>query len=263
MRNVLAEAVAKIGTYLLRRPMLVTGDWHAYWMVFMEVRLHPEKYGHLVPYPGIFHIALNVCQAIFLWYAPIISWLWESATEKKVPLPIRPLQRKHILDLICRGWRLCRRQLLAQWKKQEECGRDTIMMVHLFEEVLPVALDVYAAFLQGDMDLFESLLLRLLPIFAQFGKSNYVNCILLLIGTLEHWRLHFPDVYSRFRAALPLFSEEEIELLHSTVRDCGEQSRNSEQFALKVNLHGAVKDTVSQWNEALGVPDGSGCLAKN
>ena len=258
MRSVLEAAVEKIGAYLLRRPMLVTGDWHAYWMVFTEVRLHPEKYGLLVPFPGIFHVALNACQAIFLWYAPVIGWLWEAATEKKVPMPIRPLQRKHILDLICRAWRLCRKQVLAQLKQHTDCGRDVLLMVHLLEEVLPVALDVYAAFLQGDMDLFESLLLRLLPIFAQFGKPNYVNCILLLIGMLQHWRVHFPDLYCKFRAALPHFSEEVIELFHSTVRYCGDQSRDSEQFALKVTLHGAVQDTVNQWAEALGVPDGSG-----
>jgi len=259
MEAVLRDAVGRLRDYLETRLMLVTGDWHTYWVVLKAMRLNREVYGHLVPIPGAFHIALNAQQAIFQWYEPVVAPLWEAVTGKGIPIPVRALQRKNILDLLCRGWRLCRPSVGKKVATNGECNRDVLLLQHFFEEVLPVALDVYSSFLQGDWDMYESLLLRLLPIFAQFGKQNYVNCSLLLIGTVEHWKAQFPELYARFRGSFNQYSEEEIELFHSTVRYCSKDVKDAEEFAKRINVHGANMASVTEWNDALGVPGrGSG-----
>ena len=257
IEKVFRDAVQLVGLFTFDRLMPVTGDFHVFWVVFRLCRLHPEEFGHFVPIPGAFHVALNAQQAIFKWYSPVVTRLWGQVSDTIVPLPLRPLQRKNILDLLCRSWRQCRRGILNRLAKVQ-CGRDTVMLLHFFEEVLPVSLDIYSAFLNGDADLFDALLLRLLPIFAQFGKQNYVNALVLFIMTTEYWRTIFPDMHKKYRKAFNRFSEEEIELFHSTVHPWSHLCRDSTQLAARITVHGAMKDSMATWNEALGVPERGG-----
>jgi hypothetical protein len=261
IEKVLQQVMDKLAPYLADRLMVLTGDWHTFWVVFRLVRLHPEIFGHLVPLPGAFHIGLNAQQAIFKWYSPIVTILWGQVSDTIVPLPLRPLQRKNVLDLLCRAWRQCRRSIVPKIAAAK-CGRDVIMLLHFFEEVLPVTLDVYSAFLDGDADLFEALLIRLLPIFAQFGKQNYVHALVLFVVITEHWRTNFREMHQKYRKAFNRFSEEEIELFHSTVRPCTNLCHDSEQLAARISVRGKMRDTVAEWNEALGVPEGGGGLCR-
>jgi hypothetical protein len=156
----------------------------------------------MVPIPGVFHMGLNAQEAIFAWYQPVTSRLTSAVFGKALlSVPLKALHRKYFLDLLINGWRLCRRDILRRMEEIQEGNIDAILLLNLFEEVVPVALDLYAAFLDGDSSLFESLLLRSLRIYAQLGKENYVNCLLLFIGTTEYWRTHFPEVHEKLLLA--------------------------------------------------------------
>jgi len=68
---------------------------------------------HLLPIPGVFHIALNAQEGIFEWYEPVLSRLSKAVFRKPIlSVPLHPLHRKYFLDVIITGWRLVRRDVV-------------------------------------------------------------------------------------------------------------------------------------------------------
>jgi hypothetical protein len=263
MMAVIRETVADMKPYLEHHLALATGDWWTYWTLLEAVRTdRKNEFGHLVPIPGVFHMGLNAQEAVYTWYAPVLEPLWMEVAGKPLPKRLRPLQRKYCLDLICSSWKQMRHAAVALMREKGYCTPDAVMLFQLFDEVIPVSLDLYAAFLQGDADQFEALMFRALAVYIQLGKQNYVHAVLLFIATTEHWRTRHADVYESFRAHLWMFSEEEIELYHSILRGMSEHAANGEQLAHRITVHGATEGMVHDWMVALGVQRGRGGCCK-
>jgi hypothetical protein len=137
---------------------------------------------------------------------------------------------------------------------------ETLLLLQLFEEHLPISLDAYAIHLSGDIDAYEDCLLRLLRMFIQLGKRNYVLCISIFIAELMHWKMHFPGLYALFREKLRYCSEEEVEIFHSLIRAHVAGRKTAEQVAREINALGANMEMLRRWR--LPKEKDSSCRAK-
>jgi hypothetical protein len=217
--EVLAFMSEALAPYVSHSYMILTGDWHAYWAAMEAVRCRREGFEHIVPLPGPFHMGLNMQQAVLEWFLPVLNPLWKSVSGKFFDTPIPPLQRKNALDLLSRSWDRCRAPCVELADSGRYCAVEARMLVEVFDEIIPLSLDLYTCFLFGTWDEYEELLRRALHVFVQFGKVNYVHAVLLFLATVEHWRRTNPELYGCFTRNFHLFSEEEIELYHSTARN--------------------------------------------
>jgi len=125
---------------------------------------------------------------------------------------------------------------------------EAIFSASLFEEHLPISLDVHAAFLSCDMVRYEQCLLRLLRMFIQLGKGNYVLCIGIFIAQLMHWKAH----YSALCAKLRYCSEEEVEILHSMIRPHVRGRKTVKQVVREVNAWGSSMKMLRTWRHPKG-----------
>jgi len=262
IRQVIMEAGARLQGYLSSKLLITTGDFYAFWGAFELARTASGDNAylrHLVPLPGVFHMGLNAQEAVFTIFKDILSTLCGDVFGRPMlSLPLKPLHRKYFLDLITVGWRLCRREVLRNIETAAVGSVDIIVLLNLFEEIVPVAVDIYSAYLAGDVPLFESLLMRSLRVFSQLGKERYVNCLLLYIMITEHWRSSHPEVYEKYTGSLSSFGEEEIELFHANVRPCTSRVRSSKQLARAITLHGATEAQKQEWLDVMGVPPAAG-----
>jgi hypothetical protein len=154
---VLAACCTTLAPYLHRQHLVTTGDWYTYSILLHIVHANPAQFGHLLPIPGAFHIGLNAQQGIFLHYQAVISEVWRTVfPKKKLPPEPSPLERKYALELVCEGWKKCRQYCLNLLANVDKTTFEAILMVQLFEEHLPLSLDVYAIFLSGDFSRYEA-----------------------------------------------------------------------------------------------------------
>lgn len=246
--TVVTQSVADFGGYLTRRHMFATGDWHTYHAVLSLVVRNPSKFGHIIPLPGPFHIGLNAQEGVFLWYRPVVTALWRSVfPQKALSITPTPIQRKYLLDLICKGWKICRESCIAALAACRNVPIEAVILLQFLEEHVPLSLDIYAVYLSGEYEAYEHILLHALHMFAQLGKVHYVLCILLFVIQADHWRVHFPNLFDTFRKNYHKLSEEEVEIFHSTLRPHLHGEKSPEQLTRMVNFCGASKDLLRSW----------------
>jgi hypothetical protein len=135
---------------------------------------------------------------------------------------------------------------------------EAILLLQLFDEMLPVCIDVYACFLCSTLDEYLALLYRVFRVFLQLGKDHYVKLSIYLMCVLEHWREHHPHLFEAYKENHRHTSEEEIELFHSTIRSYAEDQKTAARLSLLVNFHGASRGTTSAWMSAAGIRQASG-----
>ena len=245
--KVLHFLAAATRAYHVHSDMIITGDWHAYWPMVEAVSTMPEEFAHFVPMPGPFHIALNAQEAILKHFRPLLNALWEKLTGESFPIIMSPLFRKHCLDLFYCAWLTVRPVCTNRLAEVRHCPIETFGFLHLFDELIPVSLDVYACCLHGTWEEYQVLLLRAFHLFVQLGKSNYIHAVLLFIATSGHWKEEFPEVRECFVRNLEKWSDEEVELYHATIRHHCAKHRTPESLAKAVNFHGALKEKMQNW----------------
>jgi hypothetical protein len=234
--------------YFHDQHMIATGDFWSWSRLLFLVMTQPAEYGYFVPIPGAFHIGLNAQQGIFWTFRPVILRIWSAVfPRKKLPPDAAPTERKFSLELACEGWKRCRRFCLELVANLDKVPLEAIFLVQLFEEYLPLSLDVYALFLSGDFDNYELALLRLLRMYIQLGKQHYVLCISIFIAQLMHWKINYPALYAEMREKLRYASEEEVEIFHSRVRPHVHWKKDAEAVAREVNVLGANMQKLRAW----------------
>jgi hypothetical protein len=201
-----------------------------------------------VPIPGAFHIGLNAQEGVFLNYLPVISSIWKAVfPKKKLPPQPSPLERKYALELACEVWKKCRGYCLHLLANVDKAPYEAIFLTQFFEEYLPISLDIYAIFLSGNFHLYEASLLRMLRMFIQFGKCNYVLCMSIFIAQLLHWKTHFPALHAQLQEKLRYLSEEEIEILNGMVRGHVRWKKTSAQVVRAINAWGTSMKMLRSW----------------
>jgi len=240
--------VGRLIAILPRQHIILTGDFYPFWYLLRLVRRNPAKYGHLIPIPGAFHVGLNAQEAIFLHYRPVLEKLYRAMFPgRNFPVYPTAMERKFVLEVIALGWKRCRGECLRRLALLDSIPLDAVVLVQLLDEFVPVALDVYAVFLSGNFQKYESILLRSLVMFLQLGKRNYVRCLSIFIGQLLHWQEKYPALYASLTENLRFLSEEEVEIFHSTIRARIIGPKDSEHLARFVNFCGARADMMQRW----------------
>jgi len=124
---------------------------------------------------------------------------------------------------------------------------EAILLMQLFEEYLPLSLDVYAMFLSGDFMQYEGCLVRMLRLFIQLGKCNYVLCMSIFIAQLVHWKTHHPALYAQLQEKLRYCSEEEVEIFNSIIRGHVRWRKSSAQVVRAINAWGTSMTMLRSW----------------
>ena len=262
MRQVLVELVADFGVYLKHQCLMITGDYHAYEAELEVLRDDPALFGRIVPIPGAFHVGLNAQEGVFHWFSGILEPLWREVSGKGFACPLPPLQRKYVLDLFCRGWELCREGCIRSMRDQRRCPVEVAVLTKLFDDLIPVALDLYAVYLLGSMEDYECILLRGLELCIQLGKHHYVSVVLRFVATVQHWREKQPALYECFSKNMHCWTEEPVELFHAAVRHIAEKQRTSMALADAINTHPVLKENLEDWVKELGggIDSGGFCV---
>ena len=253
MDLVFSTSCKDLGPLLERQHIIATSDFYPYINLISRVLTDEARYGHVIPIPGAFHVGLNAQDGVFSHYRPVVDRIWGAVFPKKRldPNP-SPLERKFALELLCEGWKKCRTHCLGLLSNLDKISWEAIFLTQLFEEHLPISLDTYPIFLSGDMDLYQAILLRLLRMFIQLGKCNYVLCISVFVAQLMHWKMHFRPLYDHLCKELRYCSEEEIEIFHSMIREHVRGRKTVEQVVREVSAWGANMKTLRSWKHPHG-----------
>jgi hypothetical protein len=137
---------------------------------------------------------------------------------------------------------------------------EVAVLTKLFDDLIPVALDLYAVYLVGSMEDYECILLRGLELFMQLGKHHYVSVVLRFAATVQHWREKHPALYECFSKSMHCWTEEPVELFHASVRHIAEKQRTSMALADAINTHAVLKENLAEWVQELGGGIDSGGL---
>ena len=186
VREVLDDLATDFCGYLKHQCMIITGDYHAYVAEMEAYREDPVKFGCIVPVPGAFHVGLNAQEGVFHWFSVVLEPLWKEVSGKTFTIPMPPLQRKYVLDLSRKGWAICREKCTAAIWDKRQSAVEAFLLTKLFDDLIPVALDLYAVYLVGTIAEYERVLLRGLELFMQLGKLHYVLLAVLFVATIQH-----------------------------------------------------------------------------
>lgn len=228
------------------RAVIVTGDWHLYHGFSDYIGRKGPMYDQILLLPGGFHISLNLQQAVFEHYGPIIELLWRKAVplSKFTALSClrKPIRRKFVLDVLNESWSRVRDECLHCVQTASDGSFEAFALIQLFENVIPIACSLYAAQLEGIMDVYLSTLCRALMLFLQFGKNHYYSCCCRLLSDLHFWKQYRPDAFNFVSQNIRYLSEEEIEVFHSTIRPLVANTKTTAQQAIrKIKHFDAVK----------------------
>lgn len=240
------------------RAVIVTGDWHIYKGFSDYIERQGDMHEQMLLLPGGFHISLNLQQAVFEHYGNVIERLWKKADpySKFTSLSCfqRPVRRKFVLDVLNESWARVRENCLQLLQNASDASIEAFALVHLFENVIPIACSLYGAQLNGNIAVYLSTLCRALILFMQFGKRHYYGCCCRLLSDLHFWKQYRPDVFSFVSCNICHLSEEEIEIFHSTIRPIlGNVKTTTERGIAKVKHFDAIKHEQMELKRAMNV----------
>lgn len=235
--------------------LFVTGDWHIF-RGFVDCVESGSIPNSVVPLPGGFHISLNLQEAVFENYGPVLEIMWKlihADTGFSFQSCLRrPLRRKFFLDLVNESW-IRVREGVIQSLDSVQCGSVEInILMSMFEQVVPLSCCIYAAQLMGDLDCYVHMLCRALPVFLQLNKSHYVSCCSKLLSDLGYWKEKRPDVYSFAESKIQFLSEEEIEIAHSYIRPLVKDAPKASAAVTKVRYLDYVWEEQTEFAKSLG-----------
>jgi hypothetical protein len=69
---------------------------------------------------------------------------------------------------------------------------------------------------------------------------------------MEHWRANVPDLFEEFSKNLMLWTEETVEMFHSTIQHLTEKQQTPAQLAWHINFQGALRAQRQSWAATLG-----------
>ncbi|KAI9097162.1 hypothetical protein DFS34DRAFT_659302 [Phlyctochytrium arcticum] len=206
----------------------VVGDYYVWVNVLKVIWGQPGRSLRtaLLAWPDGMHIALNAQQALILWNFGLFMPIWGSAFPNFTVsvVKMRPERRVMLLSMIFLAWNECRQEMKALYETRKDQMTDVQRtfveaLLRVFDEDLPMALDAGNVMASGDMGKYRDVCTRLLPFFIRYGKKNYVNIILYILGNLHYFKgMKKEEVLRALRSFLPWASSEDLEVFHSVIR---------------------------------------------
>lgn len=235
------------------RALFVVGDWTTYRAMKMAVFRNPQEFGQLIPWPGAFHIGLNLQLGTIEKFHPIFSRMWSSAYPDGPAFPptaglLTPTQRRTILEAVDCAWRQTRQDV---FQSLDGCvlPPEGWLMLTLLEWFVPLSLDFYSVYLLGDMDRFRPMLVSAWKAFVHLNKCNYQKLCTIMLSDLNYWEKSRPDIHTFVATSLHHMSEEEIELFHSLIRRWSRPGDRGPVF-LQTALRKSAAICASNWHSA-------------
>ena len=143
----------------------------------------------LLPWPDSMHIGLNAQEALLEWGYSLVTPIW-LAGFPDAPFPqfnVRPIRRVSILSFIFLAWHEIRTSIVQRFDSIEMTPTRRFfvdILLWIFEEAIPLALDSPALLASGDTAIYVDTLKRLLPLFIRFRKQNYIVVIAYTLAAI-------------------------------------------------------------------------------
>ncbi|KAJ3265731.1 hypothetical protein HK104_006232, partial [Borealophlyctis nickersoniae] len=164
------------------------------------------------------HVGLNLQQAVLNLAYDIIMpiWLCGFKDAKFNLVKVRPIRRIAILSYVNLAWLSVRDEIRPHFAGSHNIITQTLLW--LFEEAIPLALDVPTLLSTGDLCVIRKTLGRVLPMFQRLGKPNYVIVTTYALAMIEFFDDSPVHVQSIFKDLIRQLSSEDLEVFHSIVR---------------------------------------------
>lgn len=117
-------------------------------------------------------------------------------------------------------------------------------LVWLFEEAVPLSLDTPALLTNGNSDVYQDVLRRLLHIFIRLQKKNYVASVVYMLGALP--QILQSPTGSAFKDVIGSLVSDDLEILQSLLRGATNYTDNEAQISRKALLLTARSETAFQ-----------------
>lgn len=236
------------------RAMIINGDWGTYASMRWLVRNQYQKYKPLIPFPGIFHVEMNLQRGCLDEFEPIFSDLWSSTWRRAGQFNttmMKPDRRKRMVAFTFEAWKSARKEALSMFTSpREEVPLEFWLLAYLYDWFVPLSLRLYPTFLSGDFDAFRTELLGAHRVFAHMHKRNYEKLSGMLLTDLQYWETWRPDIFAYVRGNLAHLSEEPIELYHSSARRTQKTNDSCLRFLQRVNAN-----AVTRWQKRTAKTD--------
>lgn len=182
------------------------------------------------------HIALNAQEALVEWGHSLLSSVWSSGFPDSPfdMFNVRPIRRVAILSFMVLSWQPIRHEIVQACKSttMTETRRFFVgVLLWLFEEAIPLALDAPSLLASGNLDIYLDVLKQLLPLFVRFRKQNYIVIVSYILAAVP--RISGTNAEGAFRDALQHLSSEDLEVFHSVLRASTRYQDTQAQVARK------------------------------
>ena len=246
VKRVLEEVMAKkdLGNYLERKKfMICAGDWAIYTNTW--ILQYTDGFDWMIAIPGIFHIGLNAQLALLKRYSSLISYLWCRVFN--IPFhaqSLRPNRRKHLLTTLWCAWKYVAEDKFKELEKlmkyrSELKGNPNCVPIEwiaakeFFENLLPLAVNVYDDLFAGDMQCGMDMMDDVYRMFMQLGSTNYVKLHVQFKRDIEYWKNNRPDAFDLLEKYWSKqLSEETIEIYHSVIRPFANLRKEGDEDAM-------------------------------
>ncbi|KAI8825651.1 uncharacterized protein EV422DRAFT_616729, partial [Fimicolochytrium jonesii] len=252
--------ILKLRPYIDESPIVVSGDFYV-WMgthKFLTGSAEGQQHsGKFLDWPGSFHIALNMQEAAYKHWFPLLKILYKAAFPGLVcpQVNLRPIQRVLLLSLALQAWQLAHTPTsTAPMAHDYSWGGNVIRT--FFKEHLPLMLDAPVIITSLNYDHFEEFLVCRLLFFIQMGKQNYVTIILCILGRMGFYRAHNIPLYKWIQNNFRYLSEEAIELWHSVIRPLIHPTMQQNQAEQRVMFKAALQEADAQEAAVLNLRQG-------
>ncbi|KAJ3266614.1 hypothetical protein HK104_006095 [Borealophlyctis nickersoniae] len=187
-------------------------------------------------WPDSMHVRLNLQQAILNLAYDIIMpiWLCGFKDAKFNLVKVRPIRRIAILSYVNLAWLSVRDEIRPHFAASHNIITQTLLW--LFDEAIPLALDVPTLLSTGDLCVIRKTLGRDLPLFQRLGKPNYVIVTTYALSMIEF----FDDSPVHVKS-------EDLEVFHSVVRAATPYcDSHDQQFRRALFISALVNDDDTQ-----------------
>jgi hypothetical protein len=218
--------------YLNHFVVPMPGDWPT-WFFTKKIIAQEENESSpllsLIPEQGPFHVALNINEDVIKMYHFFFSEVYEKVFGSQMPGKLKPLRTYILLVSIYFGWLHIRQSIKAKFKHCK--ALEYICMLHVLEEIIPVALFHYPIFFRtGNLENYIPLMARIAIIFMIWERHHYDRATLSMLSDLYHQKLKFPEYFELKQKFLSLITEKKVEIWHSVLRSVIQPQNNATEI---------------------------------
>jgi len=135
----------------------------------------------------------------------------------ELPKKPKPFRVQLLLMSALFGWLMIRDKIIGKFDSCKDIEYTCIL--HILDEVVPLAFFHYAAIFEGgNLQMYSETMFRFLALFIVWDRRHYDKSTLSMLSDLIHQKLNFEKYYEMKKRFTTLITEVKVEIWHSLLR---------------------------------------------